>query len=207
MYKYNISSYIFYRNPIRTLGNTGELPTEGVVSNAWVTDQNSTDKHTTTTTEDIAATTTTSIYNPVEGVIIATDYPFKVLSSILDADHDVNKDLISFKQLQSLLLDTYSHTSLIIKQLLLNITSSSTSIRNDNNNLPQEHYDILIDTKKIISNFDGYYHMNEAAPVLIEAFRSILVSNILSSLGGISTVINQNNPLLINNRLNKYPIR
>ena len=133
-----------------------------------------------------------SVYNPAGGLIIAADDHKGHHRAVNDSSsarisHILQQhEHVSLSELKTLLLDTYSPSSMKLKALILSLPISD--------QLATFEQAALHQCKKVVSSFDGFYRADggadgsastasTAAAVLLEAFRTQLITNVLYPLG------------------------
>lgn len=188
------------------------------------------------TIDDDSCVDVYTVYNPSSGVIVASDgycwsrvhYPFNS-SSEDDNDNDnpsqqpwlvsslvTSQDRISFQRLSSVMIDTYSPSSIALRQLIEEVvnhtlhTSSSTSSASSDvdDDVKKNLVSMIDDVKRIVDGFDGYYYPGGAAPVILEAFRIMLVHNLVEPLSALSLSLMTGNVIQSSSgRASRHPLR
>lgn len=86
----------------------------------------------------------------------------------------------SSEDLQALLTDAFSPSSLVLRKIILEVSPSDAT----DSEMEQKEIRTM---QNLVADFDGVYTTAAAAPVLLEAFRVALVQRVLKSLGGASS--------------------
>lgn len=84
------------------------------------------------------------------------------------------------------LSDVYSPSSLLLVQLIRQVNSSVVTLTEDD-------WKIFHNTNSLLQGFDGMYTSEAAAPVLLEAFRVKLLTNLLARLGSLNGFVTGKN--------------
>jgi hypothetical protein len=113
------------------------------------------------------------------------------------------------------MVDTYSPSSIALRQLIEEVvnhtlhTSSSSSSSSDVDDDDKKNLVSMIDdVKRIIEGFDGYYYPGGATPVLLEAFRIMLVYHLVEPLSGLSQSLMTGNVIQSSSgRVSRHPLR
>lgn len=100
---------------------------------------------------------------------------------LLGCDSD---EKVTVAALQRVLTDTYSSTSLLLRDYLLQLQMTVPM-----NEAQQAE---ISSARALIRPFDGVYTTDAAAPVLLEAFRVVLLSNLLRPLGSLAGLASSN---------------
>lgn len=175
--------------------------------------------------DDSCAGDAYTVYNPSSGLIIASDgycwsrvhHPSNSNSSDGSPSQPpwlvslvASQDRISFQRLSSVMVDTYSPSSIALRLLIEEVVNhtlhtSSTSDLDDKKNLVS----MVDDVKRIVDGFDGNYYSDGTAPVLLEAFRIMLVYNLVEPLSGLSQSLMTGNVIQssLSGRASKHPLR
>ena len=179
--------------------------------------------------DDSCAGDAYTVYNPSSGLIVASDgycwsrvhHPSNSNSSDGSPSQPpwlaslvASQDRISFQRLSSVMVDTYSPSSIALRLLIEEVvyhtlhtssTLSSISYVDDKKNLVS----MVDDVKRIVDGFDGNYYSNVTAPVLLEAFRIMLVYNLVEPLSGLSQSLMTGNVIQSSSsgRASKHPLR
>lgn len=112
-------------------------------------------------------------HNPASGVIVAAAASASDrICALLGCD---SASKVSLAAVQSVLTDTFSPSAVLLRDYI-------TAMHGDHTLSPQQRKDLLA-AKLLVNKFDGLYHIDSAAPVLLEAFRVVLVNNLLRPLG------------------------
>ncbi len=92
---------------------------------------------------------------------------------------------VTVAALQRLLTDTYSPSSILLRDYLLKLVMIVP--------MSEAQQVEVLSAKALIRHFDGVYTTETAAPVLLEAFRVVLMSHFLRPLGSLSGLASSNN--------------
>ena len=165
-----------------------------------------------------------TVYNPSSGVIVASDgycwsrvhYPFNSSSGAqpwLVSSLVTSQDRISFQRLSSVMVDTYSPSSIALRQLIEEVVNhtlhtSSSSSSDVDDDVKKNLVSMIDDVKRIVDGFDGYYNPGSAAPVILEAFRIMLVHNLVEPLSALSLSLMTGNVIQSSSgRASRHPLR
>ena len=96
---------------------------------------------------------------------------------------DSNKK-VTVTALQRVLTDAYSPSSILLRDYLLKLVMSVP--------MSEAQQVEVLSAKALIRHFDGVYSTNAAAPVLLEAFRVVLISQFLRPFGSLSGLASSN---------------
>jgi hypothetical protein len=118
-----------------------------------------------------------SIVHPDGIIIAASSAASDRICALLDCD---SSSKVTVNALQSVLTDTFSATSLLLRDsiTLMKVDPSFSAAQ-------RQHF---VAAKSLVHGFDGQYTTDRAAPVLLEAYRITLLSNLLRPLGALSGV-------------------
>ena len=103
------------------------------------------------------------------------------ICSLLGCD---SNEKVTVTALQGVLTDTYSPSSILLRDYLLKLVMIVP--------MSEAQQVEVLSAKALIRHFDGVYSTDAAAPVLLEAFRVVLMSQVLRPFGSLSGLASSN---------------
>lgn len=118
------------------------------------------------------------VYNPPSGMLMSQT-SLSQAGRICQRLHcDTASAIVRAVDLESLLIDTFSPSSLVLRDIILQVPVLTTLSA-------AEHAEVLA-IQALVAGFDGLYSTHAGAPVLLEAFRVALVQRVLRPVVGVA---------------------